>query len=306
MIKLELLTLIESILNKGKVQNKGNVAFHCPFCSHHKKKLEVNLTSQHWHCWICNAKGRKLITLFKKLNVERYKINKLFELINETDYQVNKKTVDTRILHYPIDAKPLWKINNTPDYRNAIYYLKNRNIGIYDILKYQISYCETGEYSGKIIIPSFDSNGELNYFVARAFYEDDVIKHKNPYVSKDIIGFELFINWNLPIVLVEGAFDAITVKRNCIPLFGKTISNKLKQKIIEKNVKEIYICLDEDAKKQALETAQYFMSNGINVYFVDLKEKDPNEIGFPKIIEQIELTEQLSPSSLMEYQILGI
>jgi len=306
MIKLELLTLIESILNKGKVQNKGNVAFHCPFCSHHKKKLEVNLTSQHWHCWICNAKGRKLITLFKKLNVERYKINKLFELINETDYQVNKKTVDTRILHYPIDVKPLWKINNTPDYRNAIYYLKNRNIGIYDILKYQISYCETGEYSGKIIIPSFDSNGELNYFVARAFYEDDVIKHKNPYVSKDIIGFELFINWNLPIVLVEGAFDAITVKRNCIPLFGKTISNKLKQKIIEKNVKEIYICLDEDAKKQALETAQYFMSNGINVYFVDLKEKDPNEIGFPKIIEQIELTEQLSPSSLMEYQILGI
>jgi len=306
MIKLELLTLIESILNKGKVQNKGNVAFHCPFCSHHKKKLEVNLTSQHWHCWICNAKGRKLITLFKKLNVERYKINKLFELINETDYQVNKKTVDTRILHYPIDAKPLWKINNTPDYRNAIYYLKNRNIGIFDILKYQISYCETGEYSGKIIIPSFDSNGELNYFVARAFYEDDVIKHKNPYVSKDIIGFELFINWNLPIVLVEGAFDAITVKRNCIPLFGKTISNKLKQKIIEKNVKEIYICLDEDAKKQALETAQYFMSNGINVYFVDLKEKDPNEIGFPKIIEQIELTEQLSPSSLMEYQILGI
>ena len=176
MIKLKLLTLIESILNKGKIQNKGNVAFHCPFCFHHKKKLEVNLISQHWHCWICNAKGRKLITLFKKLNVERYKINKLFELINETDYQVNKKISDNRTLIYPVDAKPLWKINNTPDYRNAIYYLKNRNIGIYDILKYQISYCESGEYSGKIIIPSFDSTGELNYFVARAFYQDDVIK----------------------------------------------------------------------------------------------------------------------------------
>ena len=306
MIKLKLLTLIESILNKGKIQNKGNVAFHCPFCSHHKKKLEVNLISQHWHCWICNAKGRKLITLFKKLNVERYKINKLFELINETDYQVNKKISDKRTLNYPVDAKPLWKLSNTPDYRNAIYYLKNRNIGIYDILKYQISYCESGEYSGKIIIPSFDSTGELNYFVARAFYQDDAIKHKNPYVSKDIIGFELFINWKLPIILVEGAFDAITIKRNAIPLFGKTISNKLKQKIIEKNVKEIYICLDNDAKKQALETAEYFMANGINVYFVDLKEKDPNEIGFPKIINQIESTESLTASSLMEHQILGI
>ena len=48
-----------------------------------------------------------------------------------------------------------------------------------------------------------------------------------PKVSKDIIGFNLFINWNEPIVIVEGAFDAIAVKRNAIPLFGKVILDKL-------------------------------------------------------------------------------
>ena len=56
----------------------------------------------------------------------------------------------------------------------------------------------------------------------------------------------------------------------------------MKKRIVEKGVKEIYICLDQDARKQALETANYFMSNGIEVYFVDLTEKDPNELGFEK------------------------
>ena len=79
MTNFKLLSLIESVLGKGRSTNKGNVAFHCPFCNHNKKKLEVNMISQLWHCWVCNAAGRKIITLFKKLNVERFKISKLFE-----------------------------------------------------------------------------------------------------------------------------------------------------------------------------------------------------------------------------------
>ncbi len=69
------------------------------------------------------------------------------------------------------------------------------------------------------------------------------MKYKNPKVSKDIIGFDLFINWDLPIVLCEGVFDAIAIKRNAIPLFGKTIPKSLHKKIIEKKVRDIYICL---------------------------------------------------------------
>ena len=79
-------------------------------------------------------------------------------------------------------------------------------------------------------------------------YEDDTFKHKNPQVSKDIVGFELHINWNYPVCLVEGAVDAIAIKRNAIPLFGKTIPDQLKHRIIENNVKTIYICLDKDAR----------------------------------------------------------
>ena len=76
------------------------------------------------------------------------------------------------------------------------------------------------------------------------------MKHKNPPVTKDIIGFENMINWNIPITIVEGAFDSITVRRNCIPLYGKVIMNNLKKMILQKGVKEVNLALDPDAIKK--------------------------------------------------------
>ena len=307
MSNFKLLSLIETVLGKGKSTSRGNVAFNCPFCHHNKKKLEVDIDSQHWHCWICNAAGRKVITLFKKLNVERHKISKLFEYIEETEYRPKITTTNTKAVELPPEFRPLWKLDKlSPAYRNAIHYLKKRGVTIHDILKYRIGYCRKGLYSGKIIIPSYDANGVLNYFVGRAYYEDDVWKHKNPQVSKDIIGFELHVNWNYPVCLVEGAFDAIAIRRNAIPLFGKTIPDQLKYRIIENNVKTIYICLDKDARKQAIETAEYFMANGVDVYFVDLKEKDPSDVGFGKINNILARTEKLTSEWLMEQRIMGI
>ena len=305
MSKFSIITLLESVMGKGKINSNDNVAFHCPFCHHNKKKMEVNIVTQYWHCWVCNAAGRKLAVLFRKLNVQREKVSKLIQLLDDVEYKPTKTTTDTPVLQLPEGYRPLWILQEmSPEFRNAVYYLKKRNITIHDILKYRIGYCRKGPYKGKIIIPSYDANGSLNYFVARAYYEQDKFKHKNPPASKDIVGFELHINWDMPIILVEGAFDAIAIKRNAIPLFGKTISNTLKKRIVEKGVKEIYICLDKDARKQALESAEYFMANGITVYFVDLTEKDPSELGFEKIISQIQSTEVLSNEKLMEQKIL--
>ena len=305
MSKFSLIALLESVLNKGKITSNDNIAFNCPFCNHHKKKMEIDIVTQHWHCWVCNAAGRKLAILFRKLNVQREKISKLVKLLDDVEYKPTKTSTDTPVLHLPEGYRPLWDLDSTsPEYRNAVYYLKGRGIDIYDILRYRIGYCRKGPYSGKIIIPSYDENASLNYFVARAYYEEDKWKHKNPPTSKDIVGFELHINWNMPIVLVEGAFDAIAIKRNAIPLFGKTISNTLKKRIVEKGVKQIYICLDQDAKKQALETAEYFMANGIDVYFVDLTSGDPSELGFEKIKRILEMTTRMRSEQLMEQKIL--
>ena len=213
MSNFPIVTLLESVLGKGRIKANNNVAFHCPFCHHHKPKLEINTQSQHWHCWVCNAAGRKLPILFRRLNVDRKKVSKLIVLLEDVEYRPKKTTTDTPVLHLPEGFKPLWEFDRaSPEYRNAVFYLRKRGINIQDILKYRIGYCDTGPYNGKIVIPSFDANGSLNYFVSRAYYEDDTWKHKNPDVSKDIIGFELHVNWDMPIILVEGAFDAITIK----------------------------------------------------------------------------------------------
>jgi hypothetical protein len=67
-------------------------------------------------------------------------------------------------------------------------------------------------------------------------------KYKNPPISKDIVPFELFINWSSPLILVEGMFDALAVKRNAIPLLGKHIQKALMKKIVTSEVKK-YILL---------------------------------------------------------------
>ena len=305
-MNIQLLQLLESILGKGKSTSGNNIAFFSPFASHYKPKLEIDINTTSsgenpWHCWISDKKGRSISSLFKQLNLGKDKFDQLNRIIESNKYR-NQSSTETKTvtLTLPEEYRPLWISKKTPDYRNAIHYLKNRGITIFDILKYRIGYAESGMYSGKIIIPSYDESAQLNYYVTRAFYKSDSQKHKNPNVSKDIIGFDMMINWSQPIILCEGSFDAIAVKRNAIPLFGKIIQPALQKKLIEKRVKDIYICLDADAIKKALDIAERFMGEGLNVYFIELENEDASELGFKQINKIIEETPLLTFERVME------
>jgi len=313
MLNVKLIRLLESVLGKSKTTNKGNVAFYCPFCQATKKKLEVQTIPSEkgetpWHCWRCNKSGKKIATLFKTLKVSREKLTHLYDLTNSHS-NYSTRSIDSirenmAALELPAEFKPLYKFSDSIEYKNALFYLTNkRKVSLSEIVKYNIGYCESGEYSHKIIIPSYDAMGHINYFVARSYYDHTTFRYKNPDASKNIIPFELFINWNLPIILCEGVFDAIAIKRNAIPLLGKTISESLKIKIITENVRDIYIALDQDAQKQAIEHAEYFVNNGKNVYFVNLHEKDPAEIGFEKMNELLKSAGKLSDLDLLKMRL---
>ena len=306
MNKNSIIVLIEKLLGRSNRLHNEEYAFYCTFCSHHKKKLQVNLKTQKWHCWICNTGGHNLIQLFKKLKDTKEQFQVLYDSgYSKTTKFVSEEDTTKEVVKLPSQYIPLWEKQNTPEYKRAMLYLQNRGITIFDILKYSIGYCESGLYSNRIIIPSYDENAQLNYFVGRSFY-DTTMKYKNPFVSKDVIGFDLFINWSEPIILCEGVFDAITVKRNAIPLFGKTIPKKLERKIIEKNVQDIYIALDTDAIKDSLKICEKFMNQGRNVYMVDLPNNtDPSDLGFEKIHNFLENTNLLNFSSLIKYRLLG-
>jgi hypothetical protein len=301
MIKVQIKKLLESVLGRGLDKTNGDVWFSCPYCHHPKPKLSVNTINQKWQCWVCGKKGRKLVNILKSIGASYNKIKELGKLVGDID--TRSFTKYQQLLSLPLEYIPILDGNmKSPDYRNAVRYLKNRGIKKYDILRYSIGYCESGEYGGMIIIPSYDANGELNYFTARSFY-DVSFKHKNPQVSKDIIGYDLLVNWNEPVNIVEGPFDALAVGENAIPLFGKLIQNALKHKILQSRVSRINLLLDSDARAKALEHAAYFMDNNIIVHLIEMEQSDPSELGHNKILEMIEESNPLTFSKLMEYKL---
>jgi DNA primase len=306
MVNELLVNLVNSVLGTGKRTARGNQSYHCPKCNHHKPKLEINFdeTSPHYQyfaCWVCGFKGKSLLKLFKQINVSREKLIQLRPFsINKQNFNVDYKEVKQVAL--PKEYK-IFQDNNDIIAKHALSYLKSRKISNDDILKYNIGYCDEGEYKNMIIIPSYDCEGKLNYFTGRSFEKEPFKKYQNPDISRDIIPFELFINWNLPIIICEGAFDAIAIKRNAIPLLGKNIQQNLMKKIISSTVKKIYLALDKDALKQTIKFAEYFIDQGKEVYILELNKKDPSELGFHAFTHLIQETYPLDEYKLMEQKL---
>jgi DNA primase len=306
MYKYELVTLLEKVLMKSYQMKNGEHAFHCPFCNHHKKKLQVNLETQKWHCWVCNAGGHKIGILLRKLNAPKQIISDVLKILG--DYRGVSKEKDEKTeynVSLPQCYKPLWEKSEDPLYKNAIHYLKKRGIEGIDILRYSIGYCSSNGYSNRIIIPSYDADGKLNYFIARDMFPNSKFKYKNPPMSKDTVCFEMFINWNEPIVLVEGVFDAIAIRNNAIPLLGKFPSKTLVKRLVEKNVKQIYVALDEDARQDAIKLSKFLMDYGISTYLLNMKDKDPSELGFTKFWEIVKNTKQSKFSDIIKGRLYG-
>ena len=307
MINQSLVALTNSVLGSGKATARGNYAYHCPLCHHTKPKLEVNFNEssphyQSYACWVCGFKGRTISSLFKSIKANPEKFTELKSLVKSFNHIRETQVVDSITL--PNEFICLNNVDNSDLMsRHALAYLKNRHVSKYDILKYNIGYCKTGLYKNMIIIPTYDANGKLNYFTARSFEKNPYIKYRNPSLSRDIIPNEHLINWNIPLILCEGLFDAIAIKRNAIPLLGKNIQSNLMKKIVTSLVDKIYIALDRDAIKQALKFCERLMAEGKEVYLVDLQDKDPSEMGFENFTKLIQNTVPLTYYDLMEQKL---
>ena len=303
----KIVNLLNRVLgnNGTKLKKLDEYMYWSPFVSHHKQKLQVNIKTQKWHCWVSNTGGRTLFQLLKKINAPHKHFDELRELVGDTPrYKKKSNSKVNDVVQLPTEFKPLWNGGDSIVKRHSLSYLYKRGIDDSDILKYNIGYCDEGSYSNRIIIPSYDSDGTLNFFVGRDFYSSKM-KYRNSPTSKDIIGFDLFINWDEPIILCEGVFDAMAFKRNAIPLFGKTVMKTLQKKIIDFGVKTIYLALDNDATADAVKISDNFINNGIEVKMMEFKDKDPSETGFKSLLYLINRTRQTKFSDLMRLKLNG-
>lgn len=246
-----LISLLEGILGDCRKHSeyKGQTSFDCPCCDHgrHKGNLEVNYKLGVFKCWSCKDINNMYGSLYQLIKRFGNKTDlDTFKLIKpDYDYD-NFASLKPKFLELP---KELKKIHGdlSKEAISVKNYLNNRNISDEMIEEFQIMYSTAKGFRSRAIIPSFDENGDIEYYVSRATFDKLSPKYKNPDYDKDnIIFFEQRINWEANIYLVEGIFDALVIP-NAIPMLGKYASQKLVSKLMEKAKANVIIILDGDA-----------------------------------------------------------
>jgi len=278
----------------GSYYQKGDEhLYHCPYCNHHKKKMSVNFANGYWKCWVCDARGKNIYRIVRKFGTYQQR-QKYLELqgrldLNEFDdlFKELNNIEEKQVVEMPKEFISLCNKDQEMDSTDAFRYLSSRGIGRREILKWKIGYCKEGTYAGRIIIPSFDMDGDLNYFIARSFVGHSR-RYLNPPADRDIVFNELNIDWDEPIILVEGAFDAVAAGENAIPILGSTLREKSRLfQAIALHDTPVYMALDKDAEKKAGWIIRSFLKYDIEVFKVPIDDADVSEMGGKEFKERL-------------------
>jgi len=275
MNKQKTLKILHEVIGDHRKTSKDEHYFKCPACNHHKYKLAVNLDKNVFHCWICDYRGRSIRRLIRRFGSylqlqkwdgisDRTDLERFDDLFMDRVPGESKTTVEIPEEFISLCSS---KVPATGIY--AYRYLQSRGITKADILKWKIGYCFSGEYRNRIVIPSFDENGDCSYFMARS-YTGDSYKYKNPRASKDIVFNELFVNWTDDLILTEGIFDAM-VAGNAVPILGSTLRSnaELIRKIVI-NDTPVYMALDPDARKKENRIIKMLLEYDIELHKIDV------------------------------------
>ena len=274
------LKILRSTLGSYR-KERDEFLFYCPKCDHHKAKLSVNLDKDCYKCWVCDYSGRRLSRLVRKYgSYTDFKAwSKFEERVNISDFELlfAELEMDDRPepLHLPKEFVSLVNKNLPLSSLAAQRYLRDRGVTKDDLCRWYMGYCPGGDYEGYVVIPSFDTDGDVNFFVARS-YNGNWMKYKNPRIERNKIIFnELFLNFQEDLVIVEGVFDAVVAGYNSVPLLGSTLSKKSKLlKSIVMNDTPVYLALDADAEKKSMRIVDVLLQYGIDVYKINTSGYD--------------------------------
>jgi hypothetical protein len=292
--------------------NTSQLNVNCPRCAEYnnnkidnKYNLEININKNVYRCWKCEDEmSGSLYNLFRYYTTKEDFLKFIEEsknYINISNYISNKKKKKECGLSLPTEFINFKDIDlNNKKHKWAYYYLsKERGLNIDMINNFDIGFCLEGRLRYRIVIPSYNKNGELNYYCARTFLKDAIPKYRFPDfretgVSKfDVIFNESNIDFNDTVFLVEGVFEVFPFPKNTIPILGKVLSDVLLGKLI-KYKPNVVICLNKDAIKNAKLIKNKLNSCGllnVKILFMETDDdiadiyKNEKENGVLKIFE---------------------
>ena len=272
------LNILHEILGDGNIVG-SELLFFCPKCKHHKRKLSINLSKDKFKCWVCDWHGKSIRRVILRFgNHSQQKAwNELSGIVDITDYNkifdLNNDGISLKEeINLPNEFISLCNKDLSLISLQAQKYLRERGITKQDILYWKMGFAVSGDYEGRIIIPSFNLDGKVDYFVARRYDNKTWMRYKNPKISKDIIFNELFLDWNSDLTIVEGVFDAIKAK-NAVPLLGSTLreDSRLFNQLIKHDT-AVYVALDPDAEKKAERLINSLLSYDAEVYKIPIPD----------------------------------
>jgi hypothetical protein len=276
-------SIIQNVFGEvqGLMQSE-QIQVNCPQCQERdglsepdgKFNLEINTAKRMFRCWKCDeprfsgSLGRLIRMFGSHSDYEMYK--SYAGSFTDYDFEDDEKEYAPVKLPNEMIFFSQMESGNLEHFEAYNYLINDRMISRDIILKYRLGFCTTGKYEKRIIIPSYDKNGEVNYFVGRNY--DTANKNKRPYDNpksdKDRIIFnEGLVNWDSTVYLVEGAFEMLSFPVNIIPMLGKTLSTTLFMKLKELKP-DVVVLLDPDAYKNAIEL--YYRLHAI---YVDCEER---------------------------------
>lgn len=307
--KGQVIEFLEQVFGNSKLSNGGlNMSVVCPVCSSTtnnvtKQKLVIRTDNFLAHCWVCGYKTKNIYYLILKYHpemasgfLENFNGGKQLLTIEDTETTKNHLQQETKI-SLPYDfiflAEHLDTFEDEPWFvRQAINYLLGRDITRRDMWYYGFGVSQQKELRNRVIIPSFDENGDLNYYSARTWKRNVRPTYYNLNTSKyDFIFNEHHIDWNRPLTIVEGIFDLTKANENATCLLGSSITSKHKLfQTIVKYKTTIVLALDPDAVNKTYNIANMFYSYGIDTIILHIPTtyKDVGEMKKEVFVELLE------------------
>lgn len=271
---------------RQRAQRKGEYGFVCPGkpgsngCSsapEGKIRLWVNPDRDEFHCWHCGYGGRNLAPLMPIGSSE------LREYLESRPRAPGSRRcivmdVRPRCTALPEGYRP-FRLSGSPAEAPYLTYLRRRGVSDEAVELYRMGYVADGQLRGRVVVPSFDAAGLVNFWSARAIDEADPFRHRLPIASKDVVSNEHLTDWTRPVYLVEGIFDEVAVGPQGISLYGKFMPPTLALRLVERRPPAVHVCLDDDAEAEALDLVGRLMSYDLPCSIVRLPGKDPGSIG---------------------------
>jgi len=257
-----------------KVNHRGFLPVHCPFCGGGKMYGGINIRKNYYSCWKCRFHPIDDY-VYSTIGIEWFKVRDYY-LLDSYQYQIREEKNVVEKIELPFRTGPL---ND-----QARRYLLQRGFDPDQLVEnYNImSTDHLGDYKFRVIIPIYNKNklvsytsrdytgkSELRYYSCNS--KNEIINHKELLYGYDKANSDF-------VIVVEGPIDKWKMGLDCVSTFG--IGYKKEQVSLLLKYKRIIFLFDNEPNAQAMarEMGNELVCAGKQVENIVLKINDPGDL----------------------------